>query len=195
VSKRTSLIDHPVAYLSQDFFVKQLHFILILAISAVIMTLAGFTVGRVSASEGQQPGCEHSFPAVPDVQASTASVVPKLDVPGEDIADLPRYPGSTRVEYRQTTEEYLVSTEVEYVMAAEVGAVHDFYREVFHAEEWTVADLGFYQGEWTFFVIIADREAVVEIEARGPLVEVEIEITEPQASILSTTDRPSEITQ
>jgi hypothetical protein len=30
-----------------------------------------------------------------------------------------------------------------------------------------VADFGFYQGEWTFFVLIDKREAHVEVEARG----------------------------
>jgi len=42
-----------------------------------------------------------------------------------------------------------------------------------------VADLQIFQGEWTFFVIQNGREALVELESRGPLVEVEIELNEP----------------
>ena len=63
--------------------------------------------------------------------------------------------------------------------AAELGPVHDFYREVFKEEGWIVADIGIYQGEWTFFVVSGEREANVELEARQSLVEIEIELSEP----------------
>ena len=127
--------------------------------------------------------------AAPAPQASTSALqtsiptptiaVPERDVAGEDISGLPRFPGATRVEYRRAVQGRLVVTEVEYVTAESLGTVHEFYREVFREEAWSVADLGFSQGERTFFVLAGPREAVVEIEARGPIVEVEIELSEP----------------
>ena len=102
-----------------------------------------------------------------------------IDVTGADIEGLPRYPGSVRVEYQNLIVGDFLETEVEYVVATELGPVHDFYREVFKEEGWIVADIGIYQGEWTFFVVSGEREANVELEARQSLVEIEIELSEP----------------
>ncbi len=105
--------------------------------------------------------------------------VPEQDVPGDSIPGLPRFPGMRRVEYRQVVVGDLLETEVEYVMEGTLEPVHDFYRQVFDSEGWRVVDLHIFQGEWTFYVIQGGREALVELESRGPLVEVEIELTEP----------------
>ena len=110
-------------------------------------------------------------------------MTPSSDVPGADVPGLPRYPGSNRVEYRQNLAGDFQETEVEYVVADEISVVHDFYRDVFDQEGWRVADLGVYQGEWTFFVIKDGREALMEIESRGTLIEIEIEINEPLSAL------------
>lgn len=147
---------------------------LLLPFAAILLFLAGFAAGqwlnlRDLASQAPEP------PATP--RATFA--LPAFDVPGSDIEGLPRYPGAVRVEYRQGLTGDLIETEVEYVISTDFEAVHDYYRQVFDEEGWTVADLGIYQGEWTFFVVSGEREALVELEARESLVEIEIEITEP----------------
>jgi hypothetical protein len=105
--------------------------------------------------------------------------IPGSDTPGAEISSLPRYANSTRVDYRRVVEDELIVTEVEYVTPDSLEAVHDFYRDVFQAKHWSVADLDFSEGEWTFFLISGRREAVVEIQSRGPVVEIEIELSEP----------------
>ncbi|MBP8947392.1 MAG: hypothetical protein KBG73_01020 [Candidatus Promineofilum sp.] len=116
------------------------------------------------------------------------SVTPTTEVPGADVPGLPRFPGANRVEYRQSLAGDFRETEVEYVVADDLSVVHDFYRDMFDREGWRVADLGVYQGEWTFFVIKDGREALMEIESRGALIEIEIEITEPLDVLGETAD-------
>jgi len=155
-----------------------------LTLVALSATLLGFVAGRMS---GTKQVANHwaSPVAIPAVYAAEETVLPTLDIPGADIAGLPRYPGAMRVEYRQSLEDYLLATEVEYVAAELLETVHDYYREVFRNGGWSVADLGFYQGEWTFFILDGHREAFVEIEARGALVEIEIEVREPSGRAVS----------
>lgn len=147
--------------------------ILALLVISLLLVALGFAAGRLTAEPTR-------VVAPSTVTAPTADAeVPPFDVPGEDIPGLPPFPGATRVEYRQVVLGDLLETEAEYVMTGDIEPVHDFYRDVFDAEGWTVADLGIYQGEWTFFLINGAREALVELEARGSLIEVEIEYTEP----------------
>lgn len=147
--------------------------IVALLVIGCLLLVMGFIAGRLTV--------EPSRPVAPSSLAvqTVDSELPAFDVPGEDIPGLPPFPGAMRVEYRQVILGDLLETEAEYVMTGNVEPVHDFYRDVFDAEGWNVADLGIHQGEWTFFVINGAREALVELEARGSLVEVEIEHTEP----------------
>ena len=149
-----------------------------LVILAIALFLAGFVAGRMVTVIQQAKENEAQIALAPPVLAED-EVMPTRDVTGADVDGLPRYPGAVRVEYRQVVVGDLVETEVEYVVAGELDEVHDFYRQVFDEEEWIVADLGIYQGEWTFFVVSGEREAVVELEVRLSLVEIEIELSEP----------------
>ncbi len=150
-------------------------------LSLSLLLLLGFATGwAVVGCQVAGAGRSDPSPTPVCVCASTQSwSVPTSDVPGTDISSLPRYTGSTRVEHRGVVEGELIVTEVEYVTLDGLEAVHGFYRDVFRTKHWSVADLGFSQGEWTFFLISGAREAVVEIESRGPMVEVEIELSEP----------------
>lgn len=145
----------------------------------------GFAAGRLTAG----PQTEVISPA-DGRQASTEISYPILDAPGSDIPDLPRFPGATRVEYRQVVAGDLLETEIEYVMTEELEDVYSYYRRLFSDEGWSVADLGVHQGEWTFFIIKGEREAVVELESRESLTEVEIEVTEPTMSQSPTAPSP-----
>lgn len=142
---------------------------------AVGPAIAGFGVGRYTATvNGTDVQTEQDVAIV-----SRNEEVPLHDVPGADIRDLPRFPGSTRVEYRQESVDGSLETEVEYLVSGRLDTVHDYYRVVFAEEGWSVADLGVRQGEWTFLLIKDDREALLELEARGTIVEVEIEVMQP----------------
>jgi len=155
---------------------------------AVLLVAVGFWLGRSTNAVRLLADCAAFVTAAPAMLNPHPTLIPAMDVPGEDIADLPRYPGAVRVEYRQSTAEQLLLTEVEYVVAAPLDTVRDFYRDLFYVQGWSVADLGFYQGEWTFFVIMDEREAHIEVEARGELVEVELELSEPQRQRRLATD-------
>ncbi len=164
-----------------------------LALAAMLLTvgLSGLALGRLLA-DSRMPTVGNwgrTSVAVP----TTISFTSRSDVTGADISTIPRYPGSVRVEYRRSVDQRLLNTEVEYVVAADLAPVHDFYREIFRAHRWLVADLGFSQGEWTFFLVEAEREAVIEIESRGELVEVEIELSEPHTEQVRATPRPRSV--
>ncbi|MBA2362116.1 MAG: hypothetical protein H0V86_01135 [Chloroflexia bacterium] len=160
-----------------------------LALAAMLLTvgLGGLTLGRLLADPDVSTVGNSGRTSVP--LPTTISFTSRSDVPGSDIETIPRYPGSVRVEYRRSVDQRLLKTEVEYVVTADLEPVHDFYREIFRVHRWLVADLGFSQGEWTFFLVEAEREAVIEIESRGELVEVEIELSEPHTEQVFATPR------
>lgn len=161
-----------------------------ISLVGVLLLAVGFAAGRLTAGSNAATGPGEATAALTAALPTLDTSVPSFDVPGADIPGLPPYPGATRVEYRQVMVGDLLETEAEYVMTGDLGPVHDFYRAVFDEQGWAVADLGIYQGEWTFFVISGEREALVEIEGRGPLVEIEIELSEPLPGTFPATAVP-----
>jgi hypothetical protein len=93
-----------------------------------------------------------------------APSLPAEDVPGKDIRDLPRYPGSIRVEYERKEQNPLVFTRVRYLSRAKLDMIRGFYRGVFRSKDWLVANAEFSEGEWAFLVVYGEREAQVKIE-------------------------------
>lgn len=148
-------------------------------VAALLLFLGGVLLGRMYTTWERERDAEESAQTPEPVVLSEVADMPLRDVTGADVEGLPRYPGAVRVEYRNVIVGEWEETEVEYVVATDLEAVHSFYRRIFDEEGWTVADLGIYQGEWTFFVVSGEREAIVELEVRQSLVEVEIEVTEP----------------
>jgi hypothetical protein len=148
----------------------------------LILTLVGFGFGwflsgRQIANLEEGPG---SPSAISNTTTKPDASLPKVDVPGEDFSDLPRYPGSVRVKYeRRVSKAGLILFDTEYVASARLADVREFYRGVFRTEGWTVAGLDVSEGEWDFLVIKGEKEAVIEIEIREGLVEIEIEVSEP----------------
>ena len=112
-------------------------------------------------------------------QPTTMAGAMPEEVPGIELPGLPRYPDSTRVEYRRTIYGDVVVTEVEYVAEIETPKLREFYRQVFEDQGWAVVDAGITAGEWVFVVVDGEREAVLEVELRGPPVNYEIKLTEP----------------
>jgi hypothetical protein len=109
-----------------------------------------------------------------------AASLPTEDVPGKGIPDLPRYPGSVRAEYERKEQDLLVFTRVRYLSHAKLDVIRGFYRGIFRAEGWQVANVEFSEGEWTFLVVDGEREADIEIEPRSrDVTKVDIELSEP----------------
>src|SRR5690606_25085223 len=102
-----------------------------------------------------------------------------VDIPGSELAALPRYPSSTRVGYRQTTTDTLVETRVEYVTSDDLAQVHSFYRGAFAENGWFVADLDFSQRERYFFVVNGVQEARVRVTDDERAVTIRITHSEP----------------
>lgn len=153
--------------------------LILLLLGGLLILAAGILIGRLSIPSGPD-GTEPSAQTAGITAIPTADyTIPEMDVPGDAIPGLPPFPGMRRVEYRQVIIGDLLETEVEYVMEGTLEPAHDYYRQLFDSEGWRVADLHIFQGEWTFYVIQGEREALVELESRGPLIEVEIELTEP----------------
>ena len=158
---------------------------LVVAVFALPLVLAAFATGwTLSDPETKVPQ-----PATPKPQpvASTAptedtvpQVIAEEDVPGKDLAGLPRYPGSTRVGYRQEHYEGFARTRAEYVTNAGSDEIRTFYRRFFASEGWVVADLGFSPEKWYFFVVKDEREALIEIHALRRPILVEIKLTGPE---------------
>jgi len=96
-----------------------------------------------------------------------AMSLPAEDAPGKDVPDLPRYPGSVRVEYERKEQDRLIFTTVRYLSHAKLDVIRGFYRGVFRSEDWPVANAEFSEGEWAFLVVHGDREAQVRIEPHG----------------------------
>ncbi len=117
----------------------------------------------------------------PPEEPSDEAPVPAQDVSGSDIPDLPRYPGSTRVEYESDIpEEGVVVTSVRYVSTGGPDAIREFYRQVFEREGWSVVDYDYVEGEWSFFVVKGEREASLAFGPRGETTEIFIEHSEPR---------------
>jgi hypothetical protein len=93
-----------------------------------------------------------------------APSLPAEDVPGKDIRDLPRYPGSVRVEYNRKEQNRFVFTRLRYLSHAKLDNIRGFYRGVFRSKNWMVANAEFSEGEWAFLVVYGEREAQVKIE-------------------------------
>jgi hypothetical protein len=161
---------------------KPTFFVLSTLASALILALVGFGLGwflsgRQIASLKAGSG---SPPVVTTTDTRPSTTLPETEVPGKDFSDLPRYPGSVRVEYQRQASAGLALVDTEYIVPAKLDDVRGFYRDVFRSEEWAVAGSDISEDEWDFFVTKEEREAVIEIESRGELDEIEIEVSEPR---------------
>jgi hypothetical protein len=106
--------------------------------------------------------------------------IPPEDVPGGDISGLPRYPGSVRVEYERGQRDDLKVVRVTYLTRDGLDAIRDFYRGIFRAEKWKMANVEFSEDRWTFLVVHGEREAHVRIEPHNrDVTKAGIELTEP----------------
>jgi hypothetical protein len=114
---------------------------------------------------------------------------PPSEIPGQEVAGLPRYEGSSRSEYRRVPFGNLIVTEAEYVIEAPLTRVRDHYEDAFHREGWTVVGSELVHGEWNFAIARGERAATVEIQRVDGVTEVELEVSEPLPERDSRPDR------
>ncbi len=158
---------------------------LVVTVFVLPLILAAFATGwTLSGLQKERPRAEAPQPLASTAPAeeTVPQLVPEEDVPGRDLAGLPRYPDSTRVGYRHEQIEDLARTQAEYATSADSDEIRTFYRDAFRSGDWIVADLGFSPEKWYFFVDKGEREALVEIKTHSEPVVVKIELTRPEAS-------------
>ena len=114
-----------------------------------------------------------------DVVVPTASARLTSDVEGDEIAQLPRYPGSVRTASVREQQGSMVVTSAEYVASAKLDDVRAFYRRIFRERDWDLVELDFATGEWIFLVERGARAALVEIESDGLRTVIDIETEKP----------------
>ncbi len=96
------------------------------------------------------------------------------DARGEPVPGLPRPPGSVRTGYSEREAGGLVLVRAAYLTGERPDAVRAFYRGVFRAEGWQVANVEYSGGGWHFLVLRGDMEAKVKVLPRDGGAEVEI---------------------
>jgi hypothetical protein len=146
----------------------------------VIATLVtGVVVG--SATFASDPGATPTPTVAPSSAAATPTVapLPEADVDGEDLARLPRYPGSVRTQHEVSVDDRFRLTLTEYLADATLDEVRAFYLGVIADHGWQRADVGYSGGEWTYVLVDGATEALVEIEVTRGLVEIDLQISEP----------------
>jgi hypothetical protein len=104
--------------------------------------------------------------------------IPARDARGEPVPGLPRPPGSVRTGYSERETEGLVLVRAAYLTRARPAAVRGFYRGVFGAEGWQVANVEYSGDGWHFLVLRGDQEAQVKVLPReGGSSEVELDLS------------------
>ncbi len=112
--------------------------------------------------------------------AEPPATLPSEEVPGKDVSDLPRYPGSVRVVYERKEMDVLVLTRVRYLSHEKLDTIRGFYRGVFRSEGWKVANAEFSDDEWTFLVVKGGREAEIEVRPHDTGSETDMRLSVPQ---------------
>jgi hypothetical protein len=171
----------------------------ILAFLALTLVIAGCLAGCAPGTQQAEGVTEANPPraASADRVASRdpepAVRVPSEDAPGSEIPGLPRYPGSVRVDYERGQRGGLEMIHARYLTTDGLDAVRGYYRGVFRAKVWEVANAEFYEGEWTFLAVHGEREADIEIEAhQGGVTDVDIELSEPLPEEVASKKTPRE---
>ena len=95
---------------------------------------------------------------------------------------LPEFPGATLSEFREEVFGDERLTEIEYLVDSAVPEVQAHYQAAFARGGWTVTDTKWVHGEWVYTMSRGARRAIVEIEHRDGVTEVEVELTEPLGS-------------
>jgi hypothetical protein len=135
------------------------------------VSLGAYVAGLEGAADRPHP------PEPPQSAAVPTPTLPVADIPGEDLASLPRYPGSVRSGFEVIDDGRFRLTATEFVAIAELADVRVFYQTVIVEHGWERVDINYDGGEWSYILIRGADEALIEIEERGGLVEIDLQLS------------------
>lgn len=160
-----------------------------LAVVLASISLSGCIPQGPSAQETSTPGLEGrrlagTAPEERDTRMGSegkilSASIPARDARGEPVPGLPRPPGSVRTGYSKRASDGLVLVRTKYLTRERADAVRGFYRGVFGAEGWQVANVEYSGDGWHFLVLRGDLEAEVEVLPRDGGSEVKVELSGP----------------
>ena len=148
---------------------------LLVAGLAMFALLFGYAVGHASAQDSEQDAAAMSS----DRAGIERDWLPAQDAPGREIQGLSRFPGSVRVDFDRRAGQGVVVTDADYLTDAPLMRVQRYYRREIARHGWRLVNVTFLRAEWSFLVVRGATETVVEIAARGPLVEIDLEEHQP----------------
>ena len=161
---------------------------LTLALLIIVVMVGGVLLGSVVTA--MVPPAATPSPTPAPTVAPSDSAMPAVDVAGEDLERLPRYPGSVRTEYEISIDDRYRLTAVEYFADATADEVRLFYQGVIDEHGWERADIQYSGGEWTYVLVDGRVEGLIEIEVTRGYVEIDLQVSAPIASP-SPTESPS----
>ena len=129
----------------------------------VMALVAGWAIGTAL---GASPGAPEPDPVASPTSHAQLSPrpLPSADAAGRDLDRLPRYPGSIRTAYRETTDDQYGLVATEYLADATVEEVRGFYQSVIGRHGWQRADIAYDDGEWVYILVDGRIEALIEID-------------------------------
>jgi hypothetical protein len=157
-----------------------------LILLAILVT--GIVLGGAVLTNGAGATPSPSATPSPWGASPTPRSLPVGDVEGEDLARLPRYPGSVKTQFEVAIDDRYRLTLTEYLASASVDEVRAFYQGVILDHGWERADVAYSGGEWTYVLVDGPVEALIEIEMTDGLVEIDLQLSEP---IETPTPRPT----
>lgn len=142
--------------------------------------LGGVVLGTVIDAVGDASARQDAIPtSSAPTPPPTIAALPAADVPGEDFAALPRYPGAIRSSHELTGDDGYELIAAEYLVAATVTEVRVYYQGVIAEHGWERVDINYRDGEWAYVLMSGAEEALVEIEERDGLVEIDLQLSRP----------------
>jgi hypothetical protein len=159
--------------------------------AALFFAVAVFLAAPRIIMLGQEPDPAPTVAATPS-PSPTAAALPAVEVAGEDLAALPRYPDSVRSDYEVALDEQYRLIVAEYLAEADIEEVRAFYHGVIAAHGWERADIGFSEGEWSYSLVDGSTLALIEIEEAGGLIEIDLQLSE--ALVVATPTPPPSAT-
>jgi hypothetical protein len=145
--------------------------------AAIFFGVAVFLAAPRLTMLGQEPDPTATVAATPS-PSPTPAALPAVDVAGEELAALPRYPDSVRSDYEVALDEQYRLIVTEYLAEADIDEVRAFYHGVIAAYGWERADIGFSDGEWSYSLLDGSTLALIELEEAGGLIEIDLQISE-----------------
>lgn len=103
--------------------------------------------GRVTAAVVETSGEARGGPSAQTAPREAPGVPPESDVEGEDLEDVPRFPGSVRTQYTYLEKGDERGAEIGYLAEAACGEVLDYYESRLPDRGWTVRFRARQEGE------------------------------------------------